>query len=134
MKKMIQKKISKTINSVYKIDKNLPLTIVSSLTKFDLSPIIKNVEIVNYNKSEGLLRKINDLLIEISEAFILFINSGDELEKGAIEVLKVNITKIYYNMEIAAVSFDDKICISNNLEKKFKPKFSPRTLFGKRLH
>jgi GT2 family glycosyltransferase len=122
--------VLKTINSIQKIDKNLPLTILSSKK---IPNILKNasehieasshIENVNYNNSKSLVKKINELIKEKSENFILFVFSGEELNKGAIEALKNNYI---HNKRLAAIILDDNLIKSNNDKiSRFKPGFSP---------
>ena len=117
------KNVSKTINSIQKVDKTLPLTIINSQKKH----ILKNnhyIENVSCSESEGLVKKINELIKEKSEEFILFVFSGDELNRGALEALKNY--KIYNEVEIAAIILDDKLIKSDkNVISRFKPGFSP---------
>ncbi|MDO9045719.1 MAG: glycosyltransferase [Methanobacteriaceae archaeon] len=117
-------KIYKTLNSINNIDKNIPVTIITPNHNTDLELNEQN-EIVAYDKSEGFLKKINDLLNKKTEEFILIIYSGDELEIGGIETLKENWAESHDNQENAAIIFDDNVSNGDTTIPRFKPGFSP---------
>jgi GT2 family glycosyltransferase len=109
-----------TVNSIYQIQKKIPLTILTPENELNLTKNFENkLEIIEFDKKEGFINKINENLLEKKEKFVLFLHSGDKLEKDAISILNKNIDK-----KFAAILFDDNKLISDRIDSRFKPAFS----------